>query len=151
METVATTTPAASVGGSTDHGPSNKRLRDEQDSCDPSDENTEDMDQTSFTVASYKKKGGAGVPVFFRPTMDGGSLWKVNPNIVASAVVTSAQEKVLKHSLNKDGSLVVTVSTLPAANRLLTVTELAGVAVEARVPYSYTVNYGKIQDVPLSY
>lgn len=70
---------------------------------------------------------------------------------MASAVVTSAQDKVLNHRLNKDGSLVVTVSTLLAANRLLTVTELAGVAVEARVPYSYTANYGKIQDVPLSY
>ncbi|KAH8010123.1 hypothetical protein HPB51_024967 [Rhipicephalus microplus] len=44
-----------------------------------------------------------------------------------------------------------TVSTLPAANRLLTVTELAGIPVEARVPYCYTANYGKIQDVPLSY
>ncbi|KAH8032557.1 hypothetical protein HPB51_026010 [Rhipicephalus microplus] len=77
-------------------------------------------------------------------------LWKVNSNIVASAVVTSAQEKVLNHRLNKNGSLVVTVSTLPAANLLLTATELAGVAVEARVPYSYTANYGKIQDVPLS-
>lgn len=70
---------------------------------------------------------------------------------MASAVVTSAQDKVLNHRLNKDGSLVVTVSTLLAANRLLTVTELAGVAVEARVQYSYTANYGKIQDVPLSY
>ncbi|KAL1438638.1 hypothetical protein MTO96_047887 [Rhipicephalus appendiculatus] len=151
MATVATTTPAASVEGATDHGPANKRLRDEQDSSDPSDENTEDMDQASFTVVSYKKKRGNGVPVVFRPTKEGGSLWKVNPNVVASAVVTSAQEKVLNHRLNKDGSLMVTVSTLPAANRLLTVTELAGVAVEARVPYSYTANYGKIQDVPLSY
>ncbi|KAL1477823.1 hypothetical protein MTO96_035449 [Rhipicephalus appendiculatus] len=151
MAAVATTTPAAFVEGATDHGPANKRLRDEQDSSDPSDENTEDMDQASFTVVSYKKKRGTGVPVVFRPTMEGGSFWKVNPNIVASAVVTSAQEKVLNHRLNKDGSLMVTVSTLPAANRLLTVTELAGVAVEARVPYSYTANYGKIQDVLLSY
>ncbi|KAH7943074.1 hypothetical protein HPB52_004891 [Rhipicephalus sanguineus] len=151
MAAVATTTPAASVVGTTDHGPANKRLRDEQNGSDPSDGNTDDMDQASFTVVSYKKKRGTGVPVVFRPTIDGGSLWKVNPNIVASAVVTSAQEKVLNHRLNKDGSLMVTVSTLPAANRLLTVTELAGVAVEARVPYSYTANYGKIQDVPLSY
>ncbi|KAH7935975.1 hypothetical protein HPB52_016007 [Rhipicephalus sanguineus] len=109
------------------------------------------MDQASFTVVSYKKKRGTGVPVVFRPTIDGGSLWKVNPNIVASAVVTSAQDRVLNHCLNKDGSLMVAVSTLPTANRLLTVTELARVAVEARVPYSYTANYGKIQDVPLSY
>ncbi|KAL1447896.1 hypothetical protein MTO96_028310 [Rhipicephalus appendiculatus] len=151
MATVATTTPAASVEGATGHGPANKRLRDEQDSSDPSDENTEDMDQASFTVVSYKKKRGTGVPVVFRPTKERGSLWKVNPNVFASAVVTSAQEKVLNHRLNKDGSLMVTVSTLPAANRLLTVTQLAGVAVEARVPYSYTANYVKIQDVPLSY
>ncbi|KAL1484801.1 hypothetical protein MTO96_032393 [Rhipicephalus appendiculatus] len=151
MAAVATTNPTASVQGTTDYGPANKRLRDEQDGSDPSDENTDDMDQASFTVVSYKKKRGNGVPVVFRPTMEEGSLWKVNPNIVASGVVTSAQEKVLNHRLNEDGSLTVTVSTLPAANRLLTVTELAGVAVEARVPYSFTANYGKIQDVSLSY
>ncbi|KAH8028514.1 hypothetical protein HPB51_017640 [Rhipicephalus microplus] len=98
-----------------------------------------------------QEKSGTGIPVVFRPTTDEESLWKVNPNTVASAVVTSAQEKVLNHRLNKDESLMVTVSTLPAANRLLTVTELEGVPGEARVPYTYTGNYGKIQDVPLSY
>ncbi|KAH8041768.1 hypothetical protein HPB51_017890 [Rhipicephalus microplus] len=151
MAAAAPTTPGASVEGTTDHGSANKRLRDEQDGSDPSDENSEDMYQASFTVVSYKKKSGTGVLVVFRPTTDRGSLWKVNPNTVTSSVVTSAQEKVLKHRLNKDGSLMVTVSTLPAANRLLTVTELASVPVDARVTYSYTANYAKIQDVSLSY
>ncbi|KAH8024682.1 hypothetical protein HPB51_000513 [Rhipicephalus microplus] len=149
---VATTTPGASVEGTTDHGPTNKRLRNEQDGSDPSDEIAEDVVQASFTVVSCKKKRDTGgVPVILRPTTDAGSLWKVKPNTFASAVVTSAQEKVPNHHHNKDGSLMVIVSTLPAANRLLTVTELAGVPVEARVPYSYTANYEKIQDVPLSY
>ncbi|KAH7968612.1 hypothetical protein HPB52_010124 [Rhipicephalus sanguineus] len=132
MAVVATTTPAASLEGTTDHGPASKKLRDEEGSSDPSDENAEDIDQASFAVVSYKKKKrGTGVPVGFRPTMEGGRLWKVSPNILTSAVVTSAQEKVFNHRLNKDGSLMVTVSTLPAANRLLTVTELAGAPVEA--------------------
>ncbi|KAL1470248.1 hypothetical protein MTO96_040541 [Rhipicephalus appendiculatus] len=109
------------------------------------------MDQSVFTVVSYKKKRAAGVPVIFKPTQPDRSFWKVNPNLLASAVVTTAQEKVLSHRLNKDGSLVVTMSSVPAANRLLAVTELAGVAVEARVPYSYSATYGRIQDVPVEY
>lgn len=151
MAAVTTTSSAAATGASTDQGPVNKKLRDEHDSNESSGEDSEAMDQAPFTIVSHKKKRSTGVPVVFRPTLEGGNLWKVNPNVVASAIVTSAQEKVLSHRLNKDGSLLVTVSTLPAANRLLTVTELAGVSVEARVPYSYTANYGKIQDVPLSY
>ncbi|KAL1434047.1 hypothetical protein MTO96_012041 [Rhipicephalus appendiculatus] len=109
------------------------------------------MDQSAFTVVSYKKKRAAGVPVIFKPTQPDRSFWKVNPNLLASAVVTTAQEKVLSHRINKDGSLMVIMSPVPAANRLLAVTELAGVAVEARVPYSYSATYGRIQDVPVEY
>ncbi|KAH7962814.1 hypothetical protein HPB52_018067 [Rhipicephalus sanguineus] len=109
------------------------------------------MDQAAFTVVSYKKKRAAGVPVIFKPTQPNRSFWKVNPNLLASAVVTTAQEKVLSHRLNKDGSLMVTMSSVPAANRLLAVTDLAGIAVEARVPYSYSATYGRIQDVPVEY
>ncbi|KAH7982621.1 hypothetical protein HPB52_006173 [Rhipicephalus sanguineus] len=109
------------------------------------------MDQTAFTVVSYKKKRAAGVPVIFKPTQPDRNFWKVKPNLLASAVVTTAQEKVLSHRLNKDDSLMVTTSSVPAANRLLAVTDLAGIAVEARVPYSYSATYGRIQDVPVEY
>ncbi|KAL1474206.1 hypothetical protein MTO96_038157 [Rhipicephalus appendiculatus] len=109
------------------------------------------MDQSAFTVVSYKKERAAGVPVILKPTQHDRSFWKVNPNLLASAVVTTAQEKVLSHCLNKDGSLMVTMSSVPAANRPLAVTELAGVVVEARVPYSYSATYGRIQDVPVEY
>ncbi|KAL1442313.1 hypothetical protein MTO96_046462 [Rhipicephalus appendiculatus] len=109
------------------------------------------MGQSAFTVFSYKKKRAEGVPVIFKPTQPDRSFWKVNPNLPASAVVTIAQEKVFSHRLNKDGSVMVTMSSVPAANRLLAVTELAGVAVEAHVPHSYSATYGRIQDVPVEY
>ncbi|KAL1483917.1 hypothetical protein MTO96_032875 [Rhipicephalus appendiculatus] len=103
------------------------------------------------SLFSYKKKRAAGVPLIFKPTQPDRSFWKVKPNLLASAVVTTAQEKVLSHRLNKDRSLMVTMSSVPAANRLLAVTELADVAVEARVPYSYSATYGTIHDVPVEY
>ncbi|KAH7973090.1 hypothetical protein HPB52_021165 [Rhipicephalus sanguineus] len=128
-----------------------KRLREDDAQSRASTEDNEEMDQAAFTVVSYKKKRAAGVPVIFKPTQPNRSFWKVNPNLLASAVVTTAQEKVLSHRLNKDGSLMVTMSSVPAANRLLAVTDLAGIAVEARVPYSYSATYGRIQDVPVEY
>ncbi|KAH7936319.1 hypothetical protein HPB52_021418 [Rhipicephalus sanguineus] len=128
-----------------------KRLREDDAQSRASTEDNEQMDQTAFTVVSYKKKRAAGVPVIFKPTQPDRNFWKVNPNLLASAVVTTAQEKVLSHRLNKDGSLMVTTSSIPAANRLLAVTDLAGIAVEARVPYSYSATYGRIQDVPVEY
>ncbi|KAH7963627.1 hypothetical protein HPB52_022295 [Rhipicephalus sanguineus] len=128
-----------------------KRLREDDAQTRASTEDNEEMDQTAFTVVSYKKKRAAGVPVIFKPTQTDRSFWKVNPNLLASAVVTTAQEKVLSHRLNKDGSLMVTISSVPAANRLLAVTDLAGIAVEARVPYSYSATYGRIRDVPVEY
>lgn len=141
-------------GSSTDQGAGEqvaKRLREDDETENSARYSGEDMDQASFTVVNYKKNRGAGIPVVLRPMSPEASFWKVNPNILASAVVASAQEKVIRHRLNKDGSLMVTVSTLPAANRLLAISELAGVSVEARVPYSYSATYGKIQDVPLEY
>ncbi|KAH7982534.1 hypothetical protein HPB52_005477 [Rhipicephalus sanguineus] len=141
-------------GSSTDQGAGEqvaKRLREDDETENSTRYSGEDLDQASFMVVNYKMNKGAGIPVVLRPMSPEASFWKVNPNILASAVVASAQEKVIRHRLNKDGSLMVTVSTLPAANRLLAISELAGVSVEARVPYSYSATYRKIQDVPLEY
>lgn len=115
-----------------------------------SDATDMEVNQGDFTLLTYKKKRAAGIPVVFEPT-EGYSLWKVNPNVLASEVVATAQEKVLTHRLTKDGRLIVTLSSLAAANRLLHVSILAGVPVEVRVPRSYMATYGKILGVPLEY
>lgn len=115
------------------------------------DASVDEMDQVAFTPVTYKKKRTAGIPVVFQPTVAGCTLWRVNPNLLAAEVVSTAQEKVLTHRLNKDGSLIVTVLSLAAANRLLQISTLAGIAVEARVPHSYMASYGRIQGVPLEY
>lgn len=111
----------------------------------------EEESQAAFTVVRYKKSRPTGIPVVIQPTQPGCSFWRLNPNLLASAVVSIAQEKVLTHRFNKDGGLVVTVSTLNAANRLLAVTELVGMTVQARLPRSYSATSGKIDDVPLEY
>lgn len=108
------------------------------------------MNEGEFTMVTYKKKRAAGIPVVFKPA-EGYSLWRANPNLLASEVVATAQEKVLTHRLNKDGSLIVTVSSLSAVNRLLRISTLAGMTVETRVPQTYMATYGKIQGVPLEY
>lgn len=101
-------------------------------------EDNEEMDQTAFLIVSYKKKRAAGVHVIFKPTQPESSFWKVNPNLLASVVVKTTQEKVLGRRLNKDGSLIVTVSSVPAAHCFCVMTEVSGIAVEAQVPYSYS-------------
>ncbi|XP_077548032.1 uncharacterized protein LOC144160707 [Haemaphysalis longicornis] len=111
----------------------------------------EEESQAAFTVVRYKKSRPTDIPVVIQPTQPGCSFWRLNPNLLASAVVSIAQEKVLTHRFNKDGGLVVTVSTLNAANRLLAVTELVGMTVQARLPRSYSATCGKIDDVPLEY
>ncbi|KAH8024614.1 hypothetical protein HPB51_000011 [Rhipicephalus microplus] len=142
MVVEASNTPAAPMEGTADHDPVKKRRHYEQDHSNPSEENGDNTNHAPLSVVFYKKRG-TGAPVVFRPTIEGGSLWKVNHNIVASTVETSAQEKVLNHQLNKDRTLVVTVSTPLATNNLFTVTELAGVAVGARIQCLYMAIYGK--------
>lgn len=121
-----------------------------EDSANSPDDVVE-MDQVAFTPVTYKKKRNAGIPVVFQPTAVGCSFWRVNPNILAAEVVTAAQEKVLTHRLNKDGSLMVPVSSLAAVNRLLQISSLAGITIETRVPHSYMATYGRTQGVPLEY
>lgn len=70
----------------------------------------------------------------FQPTVVGCSFWRANPNILAAEVVVTTQEKVLSRRLNKDSSLVVTIPSLAAVNRLMQFSSLAGVVIEARVP-----------------
>lgn len=133
--------------------PAPKKRATDQETADRnvfSDATDMEVNQGDFTLVTYKKKQAAGIPVVFAPAA-GYSLWRANPNVLASEVVVTAQEKVITHHLTKDGRLIVTVSSLAAANRLLHVSTLAGMSVEARVPRSYMATYGKIQGVPLEY
>ncbi|CAN8007913.1 unnamed protein product [Ixodes pacificus] len=110
-----------------------------------------DDDDASFTIVSYKKNRPAGIPILFHPTSRETSFWKVNPNVLAREVLGIAQEKILSHRIAKDGSLSVSVASLPAANKLLVQTSLAGIEVRATTPRSYSENMGKIKGVPLQY
>ncbi|CAN7948468.1 unnamed protein product, partial [Ixodes hexagonus] len=107
-------------------------------------------DQRPFIPVSYKKNRPAGIPVVFKPN-PGKSLWRVNPNEVAEEIIEIAQEKLLSHRINKDGSLTVSVASLPTANRLLAMSSVCSIEVTTNVPYSYSKNLGKIKGVPIEY
>ncbi|KAL1431545.1 hypothetical protein MTO96_014064 [Rhipicephalus appendiculatus] len=57
-----------------------------------------------FTTVTYKKARPAGIPIIFKLTDPGASFWKVNPNKLASEVVTAAKEKVQSFRVNRDGN-----------------------------------------------
>ncbi|XP_064460926.1 uncharacterized protein LOC135370905 [Ornithodoros turicata] len=104
-----------------------------------------------FTLVTYKKNRPQGIPVLFKPVDSGKSFWKVNPNVVAKTIRSAAQESILRHRVNADGSMCVFVQTEGAVSNLMTLSEVAGVAVTVTIPSSYVNNMGKIYDVPLEY
>ncbi|XP_042147152.1 uncharacterized protein LOC121836337 [Ixodes scapularis] len=110
-----------------------------------------DEDNRPFTSVHYKKNRPAGIPVVFKPNSSNASLWRVNPNEVAKEIIDVAQEKLLSHRMNKDGSLFVSVASLQAANRLLAISTLCSIEVATSVPHSYSRNLGKIKGVPIEY
>ncbi|KAH7975634.1 hypothetical protein HPB52_003929 [Rhipicephalus sanguineus] len=63
-----------------------------------------EADDRPFTTVTYKKARPAGIPVIFKLTDPGASFWKVNPNKLASEVVTAAKEKVQSFRVNRDGN-----------------------------------------------
>lgn len=110
-----------------------------------------DDDPTPFTVVTYRKNRPAGIPVIFKPVVPGSSFWRGNPNRIAQEILTAAQENVQSHRITKDGSVAVTMPSLESANKLLGLSNIAGIDVTTSVPQSYSRNEGKIKDVPLEY
>lgn len=112
----------------------------------------EDMGEDEpFTLVTYKKKRAEGIPVVFRPTAEGASFWKVNPNRVSAEVVSAAKEKVQSFRTTRDGSFSVSVASLSSAKRLLMLSNVGGLEVKPFIPESYTRNVGKVKHVPLQY
>ncbi|KAL1443748.1 hypothetical protein MTO96_030190 [Rhipicephalus appendiculatus] len=62
-----------------------------------------------FTTVTYKKARPARIPIIFKLTDPGASFWKVNPNKLASEVVTAAKEKVQSFRVNRDGNFSVAI------------------------------------------
>lgn len=62
-----------------------------------------------------------------------------------------AQEAILSHRITKDGSLAVSVASLPAANKLLATTPLTVFELKPSTPKSYSENIGNIKGVSLQF
>ncbi|XP_064485190.1 uncharacterized protein LOC135397517 [Ornithodoros turicata] len=106
--------------------------------------NENNMDDDGFITVVHKKNRKAGIPVILKPVNPEQSFLKANLNVVAKEVLQATQERIKKHRIATDGSLVITVATLPAAKALLALTSVASIAVTTRVPDSYARNIGKI-------
>lgn len=85
-------------------------------------------------MATYRKDRAVEIPIVFKEVNAGSSFWLVNPNKLANEIISLTQEKLLTQQINKDENLVVSVSSLTPANKLLAVTTLAGSAVSPSVP-----------------
>ncbi|KAH6946398.1 hypothetical protein HPB50_013232 [Hyalomma asiaticum] len=75
---------------------------------DPPEYHSEmEADDRPFTTFTYKKARPTGIPIIFKLTDPDASFWKVNPNKLASEVVTAATEKVQSFRVNRDGNFSV--------------------------------------------
>lgn len=115
----------------------------------PANENMEDDD--GFITVIHKTNRKAGIPVILRPVNPKESFLRVNPNTLAKEVVHAAQERIKSHRIATDGSIVVTVASLPAANALLALTSLANISVTTHIPDSYARNIGKVNGIHTPY
>ncbi|XP_064469998.1 uncharacterized protein LOC135384740 [Ornithodoros turicata] len=104
-----------------------------------------------FTLVTYRKNRAKGIPVVFKPLQENLSFWKVNPNTVAKEICSAAQEEILSHRFNRDGSICVCVTSEGAVANLMGLKTVAGLDVAVIIPSSYLNNMGKIYDVPLDY
>lgn len=108
-------------------------------------------DEGAYTVVTHHKNRATGIPVVFRPIAAEDSFWKVNPNRMASEIISAINEKVTSSRINRDGSFCVGVRSLYSANKLLLIKSLAGLPVHVMIPQSYMKTLAKIRDVPLEY
>ncbi|XP_064467220.1 uncharacterized protein LOC135378202 [Ornithodoros turicata] len=138
-----------------DEGESSLRTNGDTQSMDvppdPTLKPTHETDASLFQLVTYKKNRPNGIPIVFRCLTESDLFWNVNPNLIAREVLTTIQEKVLRHRINKYGTLIVHVSYEHSAQRLLGLTVLAGIAVQASIPQSYLCTTGRIIGVPRRY
>ncbi|XP_064460378.1 uncharacterized protein LOC135370528 [Ornithodoros turicata] len=104
-----------------------------------------------FTLVTYKKNSPQGSPFVFKPVGQDCSFWRVNPNAIAKDILSAAQEPILRHQVNNDGSMCIFVKTEGAVSNLLDLRSVASIDVTVVIPTSNVTNQGKITDVPLAY
>ncbi|XP_077546624.1 uncharacterized protein LOC144159170 isoform X2 [Haemaphysalis longicornis] len=120
-----------------------------------------DSDKTGTRASSAKSEATAilsdygrrrfNLPVVFRITEEDKTFWDINPNQVARELVATLQRDVIHQRLSQRGNLMVSVARAEAAIKLLDVTTLGGVSVEAHIPPVLLKNEGKIYAVPHRY
>lgn len=106
--------------------------------------------ETTAILSDYSG-GRFNLPVVFRITEEGKTFWDINPNQVARELVDCLHRDVIHQRLSGRGNLVVSVARAEAAIKLLDVTTLGGISVEAHIPPVLLKNEGKIYAVPHRY
>lgn len=107
-----------------------------------------DMDQEGFKVVSHRKRRTVGIPVLLSPTEKGKDLRRENPIALFSVISSLLGKAPNRGRFTAQGALLLDVTTEEEVDILLRCNRLGGVAVCARLPYSYVQNTCIIRGVP---
>lgn len=108
----------------------------------------DDVDQEGFKVVSHRKQRTVGIPVLLSPVETGKDLRRENPIALFSAVSALLGKAPNRSRFTAKGALLLDVISEEEVNALLRCDRLGGVAVSARLPYSYVQNTCVIRGVP---
>ncbi|KAH7950647.1 hypothetical protein HPB51_028317 [Rhipicephalus microplus] len=105
-----------------------------------------------FTTVTYEKAQPARITVIFKLTDPSASFWKVNPNKLASQVVSAAKKKVESFRFNRDGNfsdfkldghaLAISDASVPPADWITLRGLLTPCSSRIVVPYPWTASTG---------
>ncbi|KAH7974845.1 hypothetical protein HPB49_020397 [Dermacentor silvarum] len=111
-----------------------------------------------FSIKEVEPLPGSGladmslsVPVIFRPQDRSRNFWQADYAKVRRDLVKCAGCKLPSQKVLKSGFLSVDAPNPEAGRRLLQMTVIAGIAVDAVIPNWYHKNVGKISGVPFRY
>lgn len=92
-----------------------------------------------------------GVPIIYKSLEFPRTFWQLDYKKVTRQLVRVAGAKLPFQKILKSGFLSITAPSPESAMRLLQITTMADMAVEARIPSWYVKNVGKITGIPFRY
>lgn len=92
-----------------------------------------------------------GIPIVYKSLEFPRTFWQLDYKKVTRQLVKVAGAKLPFQRILKSGFLSITAPSPEAAMRLLLITTIADMAVEARIPSWYVKNVGKITGIPFRY
>lgn len=100
-------------------------------SNDPPDGNGIEVEDSrnAFPLVTYRKNRPKEISVVLKPTTEGTTFWRANPNVVAKEIRAVAQETISSNCINKDGSMGVFLGSEGAAADVMALKAVARIRV----------------------